>query len=199
MPVISTFFGIVSRSPVMPTESVPDLAGKRRIMVIGSGGAGKSTFARRIHEITGLPLIHLDREHWRPGWVEPPDDEWRQKVEQLAALERWIIDGNYGGTVEIRLARADAAVFFDFPRRICLWRVVKRRFSTRRRQRPDMAEGCPEHLDLHFLRWIWGYRKTARPRILEALSSAPAATVILIVRTRAEVRALLKWARLDAA
>jgi len=159
-------------------------------MVVGSGGAGKSTFARALHDFTGLPLIHLDREHWQPGWVEPPRDEWRRTVEGLARRDRWIIDGNYGGTLEIRVARADTIVFFDFPRWLCLWGVVKRRVM--RGARPDMAEGCPERLDLAFLRWVWGYRRSARPRVLKAIGNAPAATTIITLRSRRDVRSRLK-------
>ena len=81
----------------------------RRVLVIGPGGAGKSTFAARLAQRTGLPLIHLDQHYWRAGWVEPSNDEWLAKVDELVASERWIMDGNFGGTMERRLAalRAD--------------------------------------------------------------------------------------------
>ena len=75
--------------------------------------------AVRLGEILRLPVIHLDRLHWRPGWVEPPKQEWRRKVEEIVTAERWIIDGNFGGTMDIRLAASDTIVFLDFPRAIC--------------------------------------------------------------------------------
>ena len=66
----------------------------QRVAIIGSGGAGKSTLARQLGEATGLPVVHLDREYWAPGWVEPPRDEWTRKVALFAAEDAWIMDGN---------------------------------------------------------------------------------------------------------
>ncbi len=85
----------------------------KRILVIGSGGSGKTTFARRLAERTKLPLIHLDALYWRPGWDPTPDEEWRAKVAELVNTPAWIMDGNYGGTLNIRLAACDAVVFLD--------------------------------------------------------------------------------------
>jgi len=65
----------------------------RRIALVGPGGAGKSTLARRLGARLGLPVVHLDAEHWHPGWVETPAEEWAEKVRALASGERWIIDG----------------------------------------------------------------------------------------------------------
>ena len=104
----------------------PTLRERRRILVVGSGGAGKSTFARRLGELTGLPVVHLDRHFWRPGWNPTPTNEWNETVAQLAAAPEWIMDGNFGGSLAIRGPRCDAVVFFDFPRVLCLWSVLKR-------------------------------------------------------------------------
>ena len=144
----------------------------QRVAIIGCGGAGKSTLARKLGEATDLPVIHLDREHWKPGWVEPPRDEWSARVAELVAGDRWIIDGNYGGTMEARIARADTVVFLDLSRWRCLYRVLKRRVVYRGRPRPDMTPGCDEKLDPKFLKWIWDYRATRRPGIMEMLRRA---------------------------
>ncbi len=82
--------------------------------MIGSGGAGKSTVSRRIAAATGLPLVHLDRLYWHPGWVATPAAEWEQVVRDVVAGDRWVIDGSYGGTLALRLAAADTV---DLPRR----------------------------------------------------------------------------------
>ena len=92
----------------------------RRVLLIGSGGAGKSTLARRIAARTGLPLIHLDALYWKPGWVETPAAPWRETVAGLLQRDTWVMDGNYGGTLDLRLAACDTAIFLDLPPRICL-------------------------------------------------------------------------------
>ena len=164
----------------------------QRVAIVGPGGAGKSTLARRLGARLRLPVIHLDAEHWRPGWVEPPRDEWARKVAELAAGERWIIDGNYGGTMELRFAAADTIVFLDFPRWLCLWRVLKRQIQYRGQSRPDMTEGCPERLTLQFVRWIWEYPRTRRPGVLERMRTAGAHARHVILCSPREVEAFLR-------
>ena len=142
----------------------------RRILVIGSGGAGKSTAARAIAAAAGLPLVHLDRVFWHAGWQPTPDEEWARIVDALIAEEEWVIDGNYGGTLPSRLARAEAVVFLDVPRSTCLWRVIKRAARHRSRPREDIAAGCPDRVSLAFAWWIWRYPKTSRARVVELLA-----------------------------
>ncbi|MDA3874703.1 MAG: DNA topology modulation protein, partial [Kiritimatiellae bacterium] len=142
----------------------------KRIMLIGSGGAGKSTLAREMGEILDLPVIHLDRLHWKPNWESTPKEEWGALQEKICAEPEWIIDGNYGATMKLRLAACDTIVFLDLPRWLCLLRVVKRFLTYRGKSRPDMTEGCEERFDRAFLLWIWRYRKDKRPGILKMLS-----------------------------
>lgn len=162
----------------------------RRVLVIGSGGAGKSTFAHALGARLGLPVVHLDRLYWRAGWEETPLREWVPTVERLLAGDAWVIDGNYGGTMERRLAVADTAVFLDLPRWLCLWRIVRRRLRYAGRSRPDIAEGCPERLSWDFVRWIWRYPATRRPGVLARLAAAEGVRVVRL-RSRQEVREFL--------
>jgi adenylate kinase family enzyme len=126
-----------------------------RVAVVGPGGAGKSTFARELGRRTGLPVIHLDQHFWQPGWREPPKDVWRQIQTELVGGDEWVIDGNYGGTFDLRFTRADTVVVLQPSRVTCVFGALRR--SLRSRGTPIQAEGCPERLDVRFLRWIWRY------------------------------------------
>lgn len=163
----------------------------KRVLVIGSGGAGKSVLARRLHELTGLELIHLDRLYWKPGWVETPKDEWRETVAELLEGDGWIIDGNYGSTLEMRLAACDTVVYLCPPRLVCLGRALKRYYRHRGRTRPDMGPECPEKIDLEFLRWIWNFSRRDAPRIEKRLARAPERAAIVRLGSAAEVEEFL--------
>ena len=163
-----------------------------RVLVIGSGGSGKSTFAARLAERTGLPLVHLDALYWRAGWQEPAPDEWMQTVEALVRGERWVMDGNYGGTLDRRIAACDTVVFLDIPRWVCLWRVVARRIRFHRRSRPDMAAGCHEQLPWAFVAWILGYPERRKPRILQRLSNLRPNQRAVTLRSSGEVERFLR-------
>ena len=141
----------------------------QRVLVLGCSGAGKSTLSRRLAAATGLPLIDLDAHHWRPGWQAPPKDEWVAAVTELCSRPAWIMDGNYHGTLPIRLPRADTVVWLDYPRHVCIRRVLLRIAKGYGRVREGMAAGCKEHFDLEFLRYVWNFNARHRPRITAAL------------------------------
>lgn len=163
----------------------------RRVLLIGCGGAGKSTAATRIGERLGLRVVHLDALYWKPGWVEPAKGEWEQQVRRIVGGEAWVMDGNYGGTLDLRLTAADTVIFLDLPRRVCLWRVLKRRARYHGQSRPNMAAGCPERLDVAFLRWIWSYPETRRPGVLAKLQAVEHEKRVVVLRSRGEVRRFL--------
>lgn len=152
--------------------------------MVGSGGSGKSTFSKELGRITGLPVIHLDREYWRPGWEETPKDEWNARVVELLAGESWIMDGNFGGTREMRMQAADTIIFLDLPRRVCLYRILKRTLKYFGKSRPDMTEGCNERLDLEFIGWVWNYKHRSRKRLLSQLESIGEKRVIILRNQR---------------
>jgi adenylate kinase family enzyme len=153
------------------------------VAVIGSPGGGKSTLAIALARSTGLPLVHLDREHWGANWTEPPEADWQRRNCELVAGQRWIIDGNYGSTLETRLERATMVVWLDLPTRDCLWGAVRRAVHYRLGGRPDMAEGCPERWDFEYLKFLH-YIATFRPRKPAGIAQSLAARGLPVVHVR---------------
>jgi len=166
----------------------------RRVAIIGCCGAGKSTLAAQLAPALGLPLIHLDREYWQPGWVQTPREHWIPRHEQLIAEPTWLIDGNYGNTMARRLERADLVVLLIVPARVSLWRVMRRTWRDRGRTRPDMAPGCAEAPWRRSTFAFWGYvawfnrrhLPTIRARIAEH-----AAGRAVVVHSAADARNLV--------
>jgi adenylate kinase family enzyme len=140
-----------------------------RILVMGSSGSGKSTFAQRLSAMTGIPMVSLDALFWKPGWVPSEAAEFETRVTEAARLPRWIMDGNYtsSGAGDLRRSLADAIIWFDLPRRTCMTGILTRIATSYGRVRPEMAAGCPEKIDLEFFRYVWTYRRQQRPKLLQ--------------------------------
>ncbi|MFB9277614.1 DNA topology modulation protein [Cohnella cellulosilytica] len=158
-----------------------------RIIVIGSAGSGKSTLSQELSRATDLPIIHLDRYYWKPHWVPTPNEEWDHFVEEIAKQERWIMDGNYSRTLDLRLKKADAVIFLDLPRILCIYRIIKRRIQYHGKTRPDLNEECPEKLDWAFFVWVWNYKKRSGSRIIGKLEAVKDSKQVIILRTRKQV------------
>ncbi len=163
----------------------------QRVLIIGISGAGKTTLSTALAARTGLPLIHLDKEFWQPGWKITPREEWREKVAALASAERWIMDGNFDGSLDLRLPRADTLIWFDYPTHVCLWRAMKRAARSYGRVRPDLAPGCPERFDLDFLQYIWAFNRVQRPRTLARIAAYGAHLEPIVIRRDSDARGLL--------
>lgn len=167
----------------------------KQVLLIGAGGSGKSTLAKRLAAKTGLPLIHLDAIFWRPGWKQTPESEWVTTVDRLAQRPEWIMDGNFGGTLELRLSACDTVILLDTSPWLCLWRVIERRLRYAGRSRPEMAPGCHERLDARFLWWVATYRIRRLPGVLEKLDAAQRrGKRLVILRTALEVEDFLSRA-----
>jgi adenylate kinase family enzyme len=164
----------------------------KKVVLIGSGGSGKSTLARQLGEKLQINVYHLDTLFWKPNWVGVPKDEQKKVQKDLVRNEEWIIDGNYGGTMEIRLHAADTIIFLDIPRTICVYRAFKRMMQYRNRTRPDMGEGCEERFDLDFFKWIWDYPKMKRPEILKRLEQLSKDKQVIIFKSSKEVKQFLE-------
>ena len=163
----------------------------KRIIIIGCGGAGKSTLARQLGEITGIPVVHLDKLFWHPGWVESTKEEIDGKIMEAMAAPQWIMDGNFNRTLPNRLAHCDTVIYLDFNRFVCLMGVVKRVLTTYGTVRPDMGEGCPERLDPDFLKWVWNFNRNKRQKYYDMLSKLDGKQVF-ILKNRRQVKIFLE-------
>lgn len=157
----------------------------QKVLVIGCPGSGKSTFARRLQALTGLPVIYLDQLFWNADktWVSPETLDAR--IETALSGDRWIMDGNYARTLELRLQVCDTVFFLDYPLELCL-QSVEQRIGT---VRPDMP-WVEEELDPEFVDFIRAFPETTRPKILTLLERYRN-RAIHIFHSRAEAHAFL--------
>ncbi len=164
----------------------------RRVAVIGCGGAGKTSLANELGRQLCLPVLHVDGFYWqqRPDGarIESTPEQWRRIHEGMIGGERWVIDGMKLGVLQARLEAADTVVFLDLPPWRCLWGVLKRRLRYRGQMRADI--GVYDRINAEFIRWIWSFRSTARPRILELLGECSCHVVVL--RSHSEVRTYVR-------
>jgi len=164
----------------------------KKIILIGSGGSGKSTLARQLGEILKIKIYHLDALFWKPNWVGVPKGEQIKVQQDLVQQKEWIIDGNYNGTMDIRLHAADTIIFLDMPRTICIYRAFKRVLQYRNKTRPDMGEGCAERFSYEFFKWIWDYPKTKKPKILAKLEQLSKEKEVIILKSSKEVESFIE-------
>ena len=166
----------------------------QRVLVMGSSGSGKSTFARRLSEITGLPFVSLDGLFWKPGWVASDNAEFGQRVAEVARRPQWVMDGNFtgSGAGELRRQVSDTVIWFDLPRRTCMFGLMKRIAGSYGQVRPEMAEGCPEKFDFEFLRYVWNYRRQQRPKLLDYFQGLRADQSLVCFTDRAQANEYLE-------
>jgi len=140
----------------------------QRVLVMGSSGSGKSTFALRLAELAGLPFVSLDALFWKPGWQPSEPGPFNERVTVAANQPAWVMDGNYmrHGAGELRRERADTVFWFDLPRYQCMTGIMMRIATSYGQVRQEMAAGCPERIDLEFVRYVWTYRREQRPQLV---------------------------------
>lgn len=144
----------------------------KKIAVIGSPGAGKTYFSKQLASRLKIPLHHLDYYYYDSNFNYPEDRQaWRRKVIELANQPRWIIDGNYKSTFDIRFAQADTIIFLDYPRNVTMRRAIKRRAVLNGKIRDDMPSNWREKFTLGLLKTIWMYNKVQRPKIYALLEA----------------------------
>lgn len=141
----------------------------KKVIVIGCPGSGKSVFSRALHAITGLPLYHLDMINWHEDKTTLSREELIAKINAIGATDAWIMDGNYGGTMELRMALCDTIIFLDYPTEVCLAGIMARRGT----QRPDLPWPDAEELEEDFVDSVKNYNTHNRSTVLERIRKFP--------------------------
>lgn len=160
----------------------------KKVIIIGCPGSGKSTFARALHDITRLPLYHLDMLYWNVDRTTVSKEVFLARLAETIEKENWIIDGNYGSTMEVRLQACDTVFFLDYPLEVCMDGIMSRRGK----ERPDMPWIEPEDdVDEEFVEFIKSYNSESRPTVMELLDKY-ADKEIIIFKSRDEAETFLK-------
>ncbi len=133
----------------------------------------------------------MDRLLWKPGWVRISRQEQKAVIADSVSGSKWIVEGDHIRTQPLRFAAADTILFLDFPRWICLWRMVKRFLQNRSRSRVGMAAGCPERLNWVLLRWVWRYPRDNRDQVLANITRWGGGCQVVTLRSPQEVRRFL--------
>lgn len=151
----------------------------KKIIIIGCSGAGKSTFARKLRDITGLPLYYLDMLWHKPDKTNVSSEEFDTRLLEIIETDTWIIDGNYGRTLEIRLRACDTVFLLDYPVDICLAGVQSRIGEIRE----DMP-WVENEFDEEFKQWILGFSESEMPAVYELLNKYKYEKNIIIFKSR---------------
>ena len=138
-----------------------------KILVIGCPGSGKSTFSKALHVITGIPLIHLDRLYWNEDKTTVEKSVFYERLSKALLGSRWIIDGNYASTMELRMRACDTGVFLDYPLDVCLEGIRERKGKPR----SDMPWVESGDEDEEFLQFIQNYQSQSRPQVIKLLQT----------------------------
>lgn len=160
-----------------------------RIVIVGCGGSGKSLLARQLAANLDLPLTHLDAVYYDQDWNPLPQEEFAARQEKLVTEPAWIIEGNYAGTLPIRLAAADTVIFLDLPALTCLWGILQRRWRYRGGQHHDV--GVYDRIRWSFLVYIWRYRRTMAPRVRKLINQHTISAKVITVTSRRQARRLI--------
>ena len=163
----------------------------KKVIVIGCPGSGKSVLSRALHDITGLPLYHIDMICWHEDKTFLSREELIEKINEIGAADEWIMDGNYGATMELRMSLCDTVIFLDYPTEICLEGIMARRGKPR----PDMPwiESADE-IDEEFVESVRNYNTVNRPAVMERLKKFSDRNII-ILKSRAEADEFLESLR----
>lgn len=158
----------------------------KRIIVIGCPGSGKSTLSRELHSRTGIPLHHLDRLYWNADGTTVEKCVFLERLSLVLGQAEWIIDGNYGATMEMRIEACDTVIFLDYPTQVCLEGIRERRGKPR----SDLPWIETEE-DAEFIEFIKSYHEQQRPKVLALLEKYERKQRI-VLRSRKEAKTFLQ-------
>ena len=157
----------------------------KKVIVIGCPGSGKSTVSRALHNKTGIPLYHLDMMYWNANKTTVEKSVFLERLSAVLEKDEWIIDGNYGSTMELRMLACDTVIFLDYPLEICLDGIKERRGKPR----SDMPWIETEE-DAEFIEFIKNYEEQQKPKVLELLKKHSDKNII-IFKSREQADAFL--------
>lgn len=140
-----------------------------RICIFGRPGSGKSTFALKLHKETNLPLYHLDKYFFTANWVEQDHQQFLSIQQEIIDQEKWIIDGNSLKSLEMRYARAQVCLYFNYPRWLCLIRLLKR-ILFKDPSIKDRADRCPEIIRWNLIKYMWTFEYRQNNRLINLIT-----------------------------
>ena len=159
----------------------------QKAIVLGSPGAGKSTFAKGLRDVTGLPLYHLDLLYHKPDRTTVSREEFDANLQDILAGDRWIIDGNYDRTIEMRLKRCDAVFLLDFPLEICL-SGIEARVGAEREDMPWLET----EVDGEFKQFVLDFPRKSLPRVYGLIERYRKGKTVVIFKSREKADAYLR-------
>lgn len=136
----------------------------KRIMVFGRPGSGKSTFSDELSKALNLPLHHLDKHFYEENWAKRDYSEFLEIQQNIVNSQSWVIDGNCTKSFEMRWAKSDLVLYFNFPKPICYFRVFKRFFKPNAFD--DRAFGCFETIQMSLLKYMWSFEKRVKNQVV---------------------------------
>lgn len=153
-----------------------------KVVIIGCPGSGKSTFGRKLKSIIGLPLYHLDMMFWNEDRTTVSKEVFIKRLQEVMSTSEWIIDGNYGSTMEMRIKECDTIFFLDYPTEVCIEGIELRRGQAR----SDMPWVENDNTDEEFIDFINSYNSESRPKVISLLEKYSKNIIIFQNRTESE-------------